>query len=556
MSAYLSLTVFQIRSAEIKELDDAVRMKTLGWKRIRERTFGDFSLRLYLPKSRRTSPPWLALVREFGLNSDLTSVSNRALILVQVTSDGVNGHMAFAFGHGRHMLRPEVIDRGFGLRAALNAMYEDGGNEPDPVRVQQIVAKTIAQTTMRTNRQASSVVEFEQFDLDIENDMLSAVTGVPVNNERWGNRIRGADAITIKAKVSLEALGPLAMDLMELGQRMDYRDRFDWIDHVNVVDDPTLLTTLRAEVVNEATLQSTRTKIAPPELIDWSDVSGFRFRLTDNNDAAPQSDEHTPNIDRYLQLLAASDKDLSFELMQSHYVEAINSNGETAHKWPIAQALVTEVQVDEKTYLLEEGNFYQIETEFMDILDTFVDHIDEAKVCLPNASVDAMGNLEREDSYNNRAAGKSTNHLLLDKKLIRVASTASPIEVCDVLTSRAQFIHIKRNLGSSTLSHLFSQGYISADAYLTNSEFRNQVRSKIEEAAPERAHARRFLESLKLDSPSSRHIEVVYAVIAKWDGRKLSSALPFFSKINLRRTVRDLRRSGFRVSFRQIDIVE
>jgi uncharacterized protein (TIGR04141 family) len=46
--------------------------------------------------------------------------------------------------------------------------------------------------------------------------------------------------------------------------------------------------------------------------------------------------------------------------------------------------------------------------------------------------------------------------------------------------------------------------------------------------------------------------EVVYAIIASWDGRTPAQALPFFSKINLRQFTTTLRSRGFRVGFNRI----
>ena len=45
---------------------------------------------------------------------------------------------------------------------------------------------------------------------------------------------------------------------------------------------------------------------------------------------------------------------------------------------------------------------------------------------------------------------------------------------------------------------------------------------------------------------------IVYAIMAKWSDRSLAEALPFFSKINLRRCTRDLTRMGYNVLYKRI----
>ena len=45
---------------------------------------------------------------------------------------------------------------------------------------------------------------------------------------------------------------------------------------------------------------------------------------------------------------------------------------------------------------------------------------------------------------------------------------------------------------------------------------------------------------------------VVYAIVDRWNGDPLARKLPFFSKVNLRRSVERLERLGFRVSYRRV----
>jgi hypothetical protein len=44
--------------------------------------------------------------------------------------------------------------------------------------------------------------------------------------------------------------------------------------------------------------------------------------------------------------------------------------------------------------------------------------------------------------------------------------------------------------------------------------------------------------------------------VSQWGDRNLVQALPFFSKVNLRRHADDLRRMGYKVAFKRIDIDE
>jgi uncharacterized protein (TIGR04141 family) len=158
-----------------------------------------------------------------------------------------------------------------------------------------------------------------------------------------------------------------------------------------------------------------------------------------------------------------------------------------------------------------------------------------------------------------RNYGKTTYYgLLLDKKTVRISSNTSPIEICDVLTADRQMIHVKRKLNSSSLSHLFSQGFVSGDLLVTSAEYRNACVKKIDKAAEERkagdeAYRKQFNFIIE-DSIVPSEIEIVYAIVAEWDGQSLANAMPFFSKVNLRRFSRGLRRLGYKVTHLKVDV--
>ncbi len=144
---------------------------------------------------------------------------------------------------------------------------------------------------------------------------------------------------------------------------------------------------------------------------------------------------------------------------------------------------------------------------------------------------------------------------------MKVQGNTTPVEICDLLSDDGRFVHVKRKLSSSSLSHLFAQGYISAELLLGSADYRVVALDKIKEQ--ERAKV------LPVGIPScigkfcifgeepivSGKFEVTYGIVAKWEGREFVDALPFFSKVNLRKYVEDLWRIGYKVSYARINIV-
>ena len=108
-------------------------------------------------------------------------------------------------------------------------------------------------------------------------------------------------------------------------------------------------------------------------------------------------------------------------------------------------------------------------------------------------------------------------------------------------------MHVKRKFGSSSLSHLFGQGAVSADLFARSREYRKKIRAKLTPA---------FRDLIPLDRPDTAAYEVAYAIIGKWGTDPPSEKLPFFSKVNLRRHATDMQAMGYKVTYRKIDLEE
>ena len=113
-------------------------------------------------------------------------------------------------------------------------------------------------------------------------------------------------------------------------------------------------------------------------------------------------------------------------------------------------------------------------------------------------------------------------------------------------------------------SHKFNITSLQA---LGREDYRQAVMAKVAQAETKLAtdesdpsiHGR-FTGVLETNRPDTSQCDVVYAIIAKWTPagkpkRTLVEALPFFSKVNLRRHVDSLRRMGYRASYKRIEVI-
>ena len=322
---------------------------------------------------------------------------------------------------------------------------------------------------------------------------------------------------------------------------------FAWIDNIFPVRESTFIEALRTRVLEMVRSDKVEgLDLAPPELVEWGDIDHFEFSF------APDEPFADPSIDAYVGALQKRDRLTSLTLSQltlSHRLIAFDAEDQEIDSWTVFRSLSGELEHHSPTYILSEGDFYEVKGDYMTELDVALDKVAEFTTNLPDSKPKWS-----EDRYNKEAAGLPGN-FLLDKKTVKLTRRTSAIEVCDVLSSGRELIHVKRKLNSSLLSHLFAQGLVSADLLLMNEEFRKKVRQRIAELEKERHIGDRFSRLFPINRGiTASSFTVVYAIIADWKGKSLAQRLPFFSKVNLRRTVQDLTRMGYGVAHKRISI--
>ena len=191
-------------------------------------------------------------------------------------------------------------------------------------------------------------------------------------------------------------------------------------------------------------------------------------------------------------------------------------------------------------YTLSAGQWYRVSLSFQQQVNEYAEALPRLDIGLPDADDDCT-----EGEYITKAVA-ATDALSLDQQLAR-DSVPTPVEICDMLTATGQLIHVKKRGRSSTLSHLFAQGLVSAELLLQNPQFRAEARTKT--AALDPAYA----DVLPAQPPARDDYEVSYVVITR--GRRRADApltLPFFSVVNLRAAAQRLRALGFKVSVAEV----
>jgi uncharacterized protein (TIGR04141 family) len=472
---------------------------------------------------RSASPPrWADFFAAQLDRTELGSVSSSAAVF-HVPVDG--RVMLLTFGQGRHLLKPGCWEEKFGIRTALNSIGVEN--------LRSIDKHTLDTYGMHSRVQVSREAPPSEFDIDFERDLVRAITGTPSDNN-VAQRLSGFDSLKMSKRTNLNTLkADLSLLLLQFAKEI-YKDKFPWIDYVSEVRDPSLRDTLDLHLIDAIKEEKVETCwLAIPESVDWTDISGFRFR--GQGTRPDHQDVRLPDFitDNNLDLAQ-----LSVEYLRSHAVSAVTDEGFFTYTWPIYKCLYCEVEEAGETYLLTAGHWYKVATDFVQEVNESFQNVDRVDLNLPEYDDDT------EENYNRRVAAADPQRLtFMDRKVVLFGGGASRIEFCDLLSSDRDIIHVKRYSGSSVLSHLFNQGSAAAELYASDASFRQLINEHLPGGLKLGNVAQR---------PNTSDYRIVYAIISSEKGDGLT--LPFFSRLSLRQAVRRLRGYGYRVCITKIDV--
>jgi uncharacterized protein (TIGR04141 family) len=516
------LTVFLLKP-DVRRDNDAIRREPgLACHPIRtgSRVQGAF----YVRASNAKPPRWLDFVEPhiMGLTETLETASASGVLLVRQG----DRRFAFTFGPaGRHYLRQETIESDFGLKVTLNSV--------DPNHLRSIDVQTVQELTVHSRHQVSRASAFDTFGLDVTRDLLRAVTGEP-RDRALGDRLTGADALAVIGKVEFSDLPVKCAAFKTAYEQTTYRENFSFVDELRIVrEQPTLA------FLNEAVAGKLRERnigqmhLAPAEPIEWDEVAAFRFSSNTENELSDM------DLEAYL---ATVDGELNWARLKCDRVEVRRGDQDTFFaKWSVASCLVAEVEWDGVQYVLSGGKWFKVARELAERVASQLDQIPLAGCVLPGARP-----RDGEDRYNERVGDERGDLVVMHRQIIPCAERGARFELCDFFTCNRELIHVKPLTKSATLSHLFAQGIISAEALRWDRQFRATARQKmVELGKPNLANL------IPEDVLNPTEYEVVYAIIAR-QGMDVRRGLPFFSRLHLTKAAETLRRDGYRVAVKHI----
>lgn len=466
------------------------------------------------------SPPWWKSY--FGIQKDLQQTLKAAVVFLTVG----DSTFAITFGHVRHNLKDTSYEYDFGLRVTLNCL------DPEKLKSTDILEPSGAK---RQRTQMPTDSDLTYFDFDQDTTILKSLTGkVKDEFKNLFKHATGASNIRVSSDVTPDGLTELCSKLLKIYEDDAYKTTFPGLQNISPVRDPSILENLNGLLIEAIKNKSENLSLSIPAILDYND--GLWASFSGEGTGLNYDDVFLGHYYDYLQLRGISLNNMDVEKLRKHHLNLTDSDGQPrGERHSIYKCLIfdTTLPSSGEAYHFCEGNWYLVDSNFVENLSTFLDPI-----CAESEFPEYKH--KNEGDYNESVSADKDAYICLDKKSISLQKQTA-IEPCDILEikgGKAVLHHIKRSTRSASLSHLFNQGTNSIQLIRVEDEARDKLKQHIQTAVGDDLLAD-FLAPIDNDN-----FKIVFGIITRKEPAEKSKNLPLFSRISLMRAIKDLKGMG------------
>lgn len=477
--------------------------------------------KLYYLPSYVHEPNWLKSF--FNLNCDeLKQANSRAVLLNKIEVDGKQRIFAITFGYAKNLFAEDVLEEQFGLKIVLNTV---GVND-----IRKISKVSVGTNQKQSQEQMPKATNINEFGFDLDRDLIMNVTG-KCNDEVFEKaNLIGGDIFSILVERDIDNIDEFLKYCYKKYKEEKYKENFEWIDNIKEVkakSEKDELDKILVEYIKNSQFDCVWMSI--PEVIDWEGVKGFKY-----------TNEELLYDDIFIEKFVESMKNEleNIEQIKRRRVRMFDIEDKEINKWGAYRCINAEIQLDQKSYCLNNGKWYYINKDFSSKIENEYNNIKLSNLPF----IDYTEEIENEDKYNEKLTNSIDGYLI--HKIGEISfggGTGNKIELCDVMTRTNELIHIKKNGGSAYLSHLFNQAAVSAELLLDNS-FRDKVNEKMISNKFEKRFSSNF---------NPKDYTIVIGIINKYHEER--PKIPFFSKVSLGYTIKRMKNLGYRVELKNIN---
>ncbi|MGB5599334.1 MAG: TIGR04141 family sporadically distributed protein, partial [Thiothrix litoralis] len=425
---------------------------------------------------------------------------------------------------GRHLIVKEHLALDFGLKIVLNSV--------EATQIRSLDKASNGQKPLNSRNQGINASNIMELLFDPEQDVATAITGTSKDSIFNGSLISGRDSFSLNADTPVEDIHLLLAEAFRQYNSKTYKRDFAFIDDIRLIRDHEQVSRLNDELAfrldNKLNFESCW--LTTPRIIEWDFVSGFAFSLGMRAAMRPTLELHA-----LLEQVKGKTQAVTIEGLKKQSIFALDANFNRLHSWKAYECLYAEIKIESSYYLLRNGSWFSVDNNFVERVNQSIAKIPRYEIALPDYDH------ESEGDYNEALAKSLNDSFCMDAKNIMHGGGKSRIEFCDVVIQETDLMHMKRCTSSSTLSHLFSQGVVSAESFKVDESFRRKLLMRLPKSANQAIYA---------DKPREDEFRVVYAIVSNQDGEL---QLPFFSRVTLKNSVKRLESMGFRVAISKIN---
>lgn len=493
---------------------------------------------------------WKPFLRSLGvpLSGGAVPETESVLVVVRTVTEPART-VIWCFGTASLVVPNELVDGRFGLIAALNkhtagtaigswrhlpeGVRRRAGTADPRARVRQLSSTVRDGYRHSLVAKGVSAAPVEGLRFDSMSDYLRGVV-VRTEDELMPD-LEGSRGLKITTYLDgWSDLAVLADHLVGLRRRTDYRDDWDWVDHVVPVaprgEVDRLMAHLGKIVVDdpEAPLD-----IVFPDL-EGGDYPAAELSFRIGNESVWHRPVEWPHIrTRLLQVARGPAAPL-------HRNIRIKPGDDQAQEFPLRDLITGEFRVEDRQFVIGDGELLEVKADFLNRLNTAMSTIPWSTYGFPTY----LGGTEPE--YVRSAPERSNGRLvMLDDIPIRLPGE-TPFEACDLFTDDGRLVFAKQKGRSSTFSHLCTQAEAAAELFLRDGRARDELLSRIADRAPSSTIEDAALSvTAALERRDTDAVTITLLLLGPWRQRDLTT-LPLVSRVRLRRAASRVTNLGYR----------
>ncbi len=357
------------------------------------------------------------------------------------------------------------------------------------------------------------------------------LSGTPIDKS-IASSLAGSDSLQINSSICFDELPDKCDQMLGLFNSNAYKNRFPFLDYFVPVksDEPIkqVLDTLLRDAIDKRLIK--KISIALPEaFLDLQRLD--RYKIYSNKAFVETEGLSLSTVYNFLN----NHPEIDDPLNKVKIIGLDDQDQPTTKANSLYDFFVFETELNQKIYTISAGSWFLIDSNYAASTRAKVRAITDLTSIF---SFPSMRFGEVEGAYNKRLQQENPTWAVLDAQNITIDEPNQRVEVCDLLTPENQFLCVKKMHRSSTLSHLFCQGSVSAILLHDNKNYQKAIIAKTQR---------------KNDNLFSPVPVFVFCIATERSG-SIADELFLFSAINLLNHTRTIERLGYHVAVAKIPI--